>query len=286
MPRTTPNDIELKSEEVQEILGTPPGWMARWGTIFACLIFLLLAWGTYWIKYPDKIQDIKITITSSNPPKSLYSKEAGAIIEDLLVTNSSDIRKNEVLLVFASNDNARYNDVMSLYDEIISIKNTDVNTLARSIFSDDLFLGDQDLFEAYDNFKETLVKYQAAANPQATSRSEVQRMISEARGKIREKEQLKLKLARDLDIAHQKVKWHQTRLKEGNIPIEVLRTTEAEKNRLDRELQGVITEIRDDEYLVRALQDQLNQARQNNDLRMNRMGSELVSQFTYLKKTV
>lgn len=33
------NNIEVLNEEIQEILGTPPGWILRFGT----LIFLLLS---------------------------------------------------------------------------------------------------------------------------------------------------------------------------------------------------------------------------------------------------
>ena len=36
------NFVELRSEEVQEILGTPPGWLVRWGTMVVLLGFGLL----------------------------------------------------------------------------------------------------------------------------------------------------------------------------------------------------------------------------------------------------
>jgi len=47
--------IELRSDEVQEIMSYVPNWMIRWGIT---LIFILIALGifiTWFIKYPDVI---------------------------------------------------------------------------------------------------------------------------------------------------------------------------------------------------------------------------------------
>ena len=52
---TNLKDIELRSEEVQEILTKVPNWMIRWGnTLFLFLIVLLLAL-SWLVKYPDII---------------------------------------------------------------------------------------------------------------------------------------------------------------------------------------------------------------------------------------
>lgn len=53
----------LRSEEVQEILGRPPRWIVRWGIAVICAIVAGLFVGGYFIKYPEVIAGL-ITITA------------------------------------------------------------------------------------------------------------------------------------------------------------------------------------------------------------------------------
>ena len=48
--------IELRSEEIQEILGTPPRKIVRWGTTIAFLTFCFLIFVSYFVRYPDVIK--------------------------------------------------------------------------------------------------------------------------------------------------------------------------------------------------------------------------------------
>ena len=65
--------MEIRSEEVQEILGTPPGWLVRWGTIVAFAALVVLGWIGFWIQYPD-IVEARIRVTSTDPPKRLIAE--------------------------------------------------------------------------------------------------------------------------------------------------------------------------------------------------------------------
>ena len=51
------NNLDLRSEEVMEILGTPPGWLLRFGTLLFFLLLVLLSWLSYWIEYPDVVEN-------------------------------------------------------------------------------------------------------------------------------------------------------------------------------------------------------------------------------------
>ena len=58
------SDIELRSEQVQEILTKVPHWMIRWGNLVILILLLVLLLFSYFIKYPD-INTAKITETAN-----------------------------------------------------------------------------------------------------------------------------------------------------------------------------------------------------------------------------
>lgn len=77
-------DIELKSEEIQEILSRPPHALIRWGiTVFFMVISFLFIGGCFF-SYPDTVE-AGITITTENPPgmdcSAEYRKIKGSLLE-------------------------------------------------------------------------------------------------------------------------------------------------------------------------------------------------------------
>jgi len=46
-------DIELRSEEFQELLGVVPPWILRWGITVLAVVVVVLLIGSAIIKYPD-----------------------------------------------------------------------------------------------------------------------------------------------------------------------------------------------------------------------------------------
>ena len=46
-------DIELRSEEVQEVMGQVPAWIVRWGITLLFLVVVALLVGSCFFKYPD-----------------------------------------------------------------------------------------------------------------------------------------------------------------------------------------------------------------------------------------
>ena len=48
-------NIELRSEEVQEVMGQIPAWIVRWGITLLFLVVVALLVGSCFFKYPDVI---------------------------------------------------------------------------------------------------------------------------------------------------------------------------------------------------------------------------------------
>ena len=58
-------EIELRSEEVQEVMGQIPAWIVRWGITILFIVVLALLVGSYFFRYPD-------VITTSGKINELY----------------------------------------------------------------------------------------------------------------------------------------------------------------------------------------------------------------------
>jgi len=103
-------DIELRSEEVQEILSFVPSWMIRWGNtliLFLILGLLLISW---FVKYPDTIA-AKIVVTTSIPPEKIYAKTSGQM-DAILVHDNDGVSENKTLAILENS--ANYKDVLTL----------------------------------------------------------------------------------------------------------------------------------------------------------------------------
>lgn len=148
--------VELRSEEVQEILGTPPSWIIRWGITVMVAVLALLLLGSWFFRYPDVI-DSAITITTENPPAGVVAKSTGKI-EKLLVTDTQKVRANEHLVILENP--ARYESVLSLdkrLNELAPFFKQFDTTLALP-FPGELLLGDiqPDFTDFYKNYRSYL----------------------------------------------------------------------------------------------------------------------------------
>ena len=103
-------EIELRSEEVQEILTRVPHWLIRWGNVVILTILVLMFWVSWFVQYPDVIST-KISITTNIPPEKLVAKTTGKI-EAILVNDREIITQKTPLAVIENASN--YKDVLIL----------------------------------------------------------------------------------------------------------------------------------------------------------------------------
>ena len=110
-------DIEIRSEEVQEILTKVPNWMIRYGNTLIFTLILMLLFITWFIKYPDVISS-QVMVTTSLPPEKIYTQSSGQF-EVFLASEGQSISKNQVLAVIENS--ASYKDVLLLKSVVDTI---------------------------------------------------------------------------------------------------------------------------------------------------------------------
>lgn len=90
-------EIELRSEEVQDILAKVPHWLIRRGSVLFLLLIVLVLALSWFIKYPDIVTSEAI-LTTQIPPQKEYAKISGKI-ETIQVQDKQAVLKDDVLAV-------------------------------------------------------------------------------------------------------------------------------------------------------------------------------------------
>ncbi|MCL2098110.1 MAG: HlyD family secretion protein [Bacteroidales bacterium] len=135
-------DIELRSEELQEVLGAVPHWILRRGVAILGLAVLIIIAGSVVFKYPDTIA-AEITLTGTTPPAGIVAKVSGKL-DELLVDDNQMVVENEWLAVIENPINTK--DILYLKSLIAVLKIDEIATLPRK----DLRLGNiQSLYSAF-----------------------------------------------------------------------------------------------------------------------------------------
>ncbi len=107
--------IELRSEEVQDIISQVPGWLLRWGITLIFLLFMVLLAISWFIRYPDVIK-ASVIVTTDPAPINLVSRSSGKIL--LLNKQNENVAENDVIAVLQTT--ANYIDVIWL-EKMLSI---------------------------------------------------------------------------------------------------------------------------------------------------------------------
>ena len=148
MPKDQLEEIELRSEEVQEILTKVPHRIIRYGNTVFLLIILLLLFLSWFVKYPDIIVSQGI-ITTAVPPQKEYSKIT-TTLQHVLIENDHEVQSGDVIAVLENA--ASYKDVLLLEKvlDTITYNNKDFKFPVDSLPI--LFLGDLEIpFAIFEN---------------------------------------------------------------------------------------------------------------------------------------
>jgi len=103
-------EAEIRSEEVQDILGRVPSWITRNGIMMIYAVFVILLIGSWAFKYPDFVV-APIVVTSENPPAKLLARVDGKIT-DIYIADKQKVEAGQLLARIESPVN--YDDLCDL----------------------------------------------------------------------------------------------------------------------------------------------------------------------------
>ncbi|WP_349664878.1 HlyD family efflux transporter periplasmic adaptor subunit [Cellulophaga lytica] len=282
MPESNLDKIELRSEEVQEILTKVPHWMIRWGNVlFLSLILLLLAI-SWFVKYPDIILSEAI-ITTQIPPQKEYAKIT-AKINAILVSDNQEV-KNNVPLVILENT-ANYNDVYKLKSVIDTIivnnKSLDFPIDSMPI----LFLGDVE--SQYALFENSYIQYKLNKELQPFSNEELANKfsISELNRRLKS-----LKLQKDIN--KMELEFNQKSLNRQKLLFEKGVISEQDYENKQLEYRQAERNFKNFEVSISQIREGISNARKTSkETKINKVKEELtllknvIQLFNQLKKAI
>ena len=111
------DNIEIRSDEVQEIIGKSPSWLLRSGLTIVLIFVLLLLFGSWLFHYPDIIR-ARIVVLSENPPAHIVARTTGKI-DQLFVADNDSVEKDQLIAILENA--ANYKDVLHLEKDLYAL---------------------------------------------------------------------------------------------------------------------------------------------------------------------
>ncbi|HEY5509746.1 MAG TPA: HlyD family efflux transporter periplasmic adaptor subunit [Prolixibacteraceae bacterium] len=107
-------DIETRSEEVQDLLGRVPSWITRNGIILVAVLLFVMVAGSWFFKYPDIIT-APVVVTSENPPANLLARVDGKLTT-IMIMDKQKVDRGELLAMLETS--LKYEDLTDLKKQL------------------------------------------------------------------------------------------------------------------------------------------------------------------------
>ncbi len=150
--------IVTRSEFFQDILDKIPSKITAWGNTAILIIFLLIALGLKFIKYPDVISSVAV-ITTEKPPVEIYSRTSGRVTH-LFKNDQEKVQKGDWIILL--NNSADYKQVVKAIELVEKIDPIDFwKSLNTMDFEELTNLGD--LQSSYFQFHKSVEEFKLFA---------------------------------------------------------------------------------------------------------------------------
>ena len=230
--------------------------MVRYGTWLALGTLILFVWLTFFLRYPDAVED-DIRISFTQPPSHLVAAKSG-YIDKVLVNNNDEVKQGQTLLVFKSI--ANYNHVLHLLDLIQNLPDESDSTLLRFSPDESLELGE--LQEDFFHFLEKKAQFERRSE-QFTEQDDVQTLEGQKRTleqRIRFYRNREQALNASLEKKKEEQAQKEQLVRDNRIPYREVQKVKAQITELEVDLQKLEELISDKRIEISILNTQISRA--------------------------
>lgn len=146
-------EVELRSEEVQEIMGQIPVWIERWGITLLFGIVMALLIGSCFFRYPETIQTT-MTLTGNNPAVQVMARNSGKL-QELYIQDGAQTQKDMYLAVIENPASTK--DMLTLKNTLIVVSDLPDSAVQSFLPAKELSLGS--IQSSYTSFLRSLHNY-------------------------------------------------------------------------------------------------------------------------------
>ncbi|MCB9053630.1 MAG: HlyD family efflux transporter periplasmic adaptor subunit [Lewinellaceae bacterium] len=260
MPENNPypesDDIRLNSgrEDIQRMLGNPPGWSLRWG-ITAVLVAVVLFIGLAWlVKFPDVIT-ARVVIMTENPPVRIFARSSGKI-SLLLAGDKQAVEAGEIIAVLENP--ARLEDIRQLESLLPQLENvTDPETLVQLQLPNGLQLGEMQ--NAYASYQQAFQDFQFFERQRGVfaQAASLQKQAEYLAGLNTSLEKQERTLIREVEIAQRSFDRNKGLLQSGAISQLELEQSETNYLQYRRQLENLQSQALNNKLQIERLQSQI-----------------------------
>jgi len=261
------NSIQLRSDEVQDILTHIPHWLIRWGTTLIALVIALIIFLSYLVKYPDVMVG-QIEITTQVPPNSVMARSSGKIVQ-LSIKDQETVEVDDWLCVI--NSTANMNTVKEYKQWLTQIATTNLDALKKTPSFNDLgalqatFARLKTAITTYNNYKDV-----GRVNK---TRQHIEQQIDDIFTLNAQLTKRRPLLERNVSLLESNVKRHQQLLRDNTVPALKLEEAEQEYLQARLALDNLTNQLQENQVQVSRLEasiteNTLNDIDQKNTLRL------------------
>ncbi|MCB9301432.1 MAG: HlyD family efflux transporter periplasmic adaptor subunit [Lewinellaceae bacterium] len=257
-----PTEIRLNTDrdDIQRILGNPPGWALRWG-ITALFVGVALVLGMAWlVKYPDVIT-ARVVIVTENPPVRVFARSNGKISQ-LLVKDKAPIAAGQVIAVLENT--AELEDVLQLEGQIVQLKGiAEPEGLVEIQLPEGLRLGE--LQSAYAAYQQAVHDFQFFERRQGVFAriASLKQQIRYLEGLNRSLEQQEQTLSREVAIAQNNLERNRQLFASGTISEVDFEQSETNYLQYRRQLESLQSRVLNNKLQIEQFQSEIIELRQS-----------------------
>ncbi|WP_116105655.1 HlyD family efflux transporter periplasmic adaptor subunit [Lewinella sp. IMCC34191] len=272
-----------RSQEVEEIIGTPASWLTRNGTWVLAAVTLSLTLLASFYSYPTTVSG-DLLLTTVDPPRQLAARQ-DIEIQRVLVADGEEVEAGQFILV-AKQGSVKWEHVQYVDEQLIAIDSARADNLVDLKIPTTLTLGSlQDAVYTFLDRQELYRSLRGRRLEQYTTR-ELQEKITTADRSVESMQAEGEELQRSLELARAQLEQEEGLATNGTRYTERINAARRRAERAEEALQSHYANLRAARFEIEMMRNQIDAYRSGKQGSSEEAGKQLLQAYEDLAAAV